>query len=50
MTTREVVVDCPRCEGAGVIPDPDQDDFKLDIVCPACEGQQYLDIIVEDEE
>ncbi len=45
---REVVVDCPRCEGDGVVPDPDADDFTLDIECPACLGEGWLDVNIEE--
>lgn len=41
--SRVVVVDCHRCDGEGVVPDPLSDGF-VDIVCPCCEGEGWMEV------
>lgn len=44
-----VTVICPFCEGEGVVPSPDADDFTLNEVCAACGGEGYMDAETGDE-
>ena len=40
-----VTVKCPVCAGDGVVPDP-RTDGLLDMTCPACHGEGWLDVEV----
>ncbi len=44
-----VTVKCPVCAGDGVVPDPRVDGL-LDMTCPACYGEGWLDVETEEDD